>query len=114
AAGRRAEIDDSLPRFEQAAALVHLHQLIGRARAIAFALGAQDVGVVELPLEPQGRGVRAFSRRANARRERARARAAAVSLAHFNAPRAAQTCPRARGSSRDGAYAAVSASRGGR
>ena len=44
AAGRGAEIDDALARREQPVAVVELDQLEGRAGAIAFGMGARDVG----------------------------------------------------------------------
>ena len=77
AAGRGAEIDDALARLQQAVLVVDLEELVGGARAVALALGAGDVGVVELALEPALRG-RAVRLRAVFSRcfERARARAA--------------------------------------
>ena len=53
AAGRGAEIDHGLAWLEQAMLVVDLDQLVGRARAIAVALGLRDIGIVELPLQPE-------------------------------------------------------------
>ena len=58
AAGRGAEIDDARAGLQQAVLVVDLDQLVGRARAIALALGGGHVGIVELPLEPALRGGR--------------------------------------------------------
>ena len=55
AAGRNAEVDHRGDALEQAEALVQLDQFIGRAAAVAVGLGALDVRVVELALEPAGR-----------------------------------------------------------
>ena len=55
AARRDAEIDDPLRALEEAEALVELDQFVGGARAIALGLGALDIGIVELALEPAGR-----------------------------------------------------------
>ena len=52
AAGRGAKIDDAHSRLQKMIALVHLQQLIGRAGAISVALGARDIRVVELSLQP--------------------------------------------------------------
>ena len=52
AAGRGAEIDDARARLQQMVLVVDLDQLVGGARAIALALGARDIGIVELALEP--------------------------------------------------------------
>ena len=56
AARRDAEVDDRLDALQQSEALVELEQLVGRAAAVILGLGALDIGVVELPLEPAGRG----------------------------------------------------------
>ena len=63
AAGRGAEVDDALARLQQPVFVVDLDQLVGRPRAVALALGAGDVGVVELALEPALRGERCASSR---------------------------------------------------
>ena len=52
--GCYAEIDDPRRPLEQTETLVEFDQLIGRARSIAFRLGAPDIGVVELAFEPAG------------------------------------------------------------
>ena len=52
AAGRGAEVDDPLAGPEQLMLVVDLDQLIGRARAVAFAARLGDIGVVELAFEP--------------------------------------------------------------
>ena len=59
AAGRGAEIDHPRAILEQTMLVVDLDQLEGGPPAKAFALGARDVGVVELALQPQLRGQRA-------------------------------------------------------
>ena len=56
AAGRGAEIDNALARLEQLVLVVDLDELVGRARPVAFAARLGDVGIVELALEPAGRG----------------------------------------------------------
>ncbi|EPX85957.1 hypothetical protein ruthe_01679 [Rubellimicrobium thermophilum DSM 16684] len=53
---RAAQIDHPRTGLQKAEAVVDLDQLVGRARAIAFGLCAPDIGVVELPFEPAGRG----------------------------------------------------------
>ena len=53
AAGRRAEIDHRHAGFEEVMLVVDLDQLVGRARAIAVALGLRHIGIVELPLQPE-------------------------------------------------------------
>ncbi len=40
-------------RFQELVLVVDLGELVDRARAIAFALGARDVRIVELAFEPQ-------------------------------------------------------------
>ena len=50
--GARTQIDDALAGFEEPELVVELQQLEGRARAPAFAPGAQDIGIVELALQP--------------------------------------------------------------
>ena len=55
AAGRDAEVDHLSDALEEAEPLVELDQLVGGARAIALGLGAPDIGIVQLPLEPAGR-----------------------------------------------------------
>src|ERR1700730_16254263 len=59
---RGAEIDDSLALFQETIAGVDLKQLIGRAGAKTLQLGPCHIGIVELALEPQGRGKRSLSR----------------------------------------------------
>ena len=54
AAGRGAEIDDALAGLEELIFLVDLDELVGRARAIAFAPRLGDIRVVELAFEPAG------------------------------------------------------------
>ena len=63
AARRDAEVDDRLDALEQAEALVELEQFVGGAAAIALGLGAADIGIVELPLEPAVGDDRAAARR---------------------------------------------------
>src|SRR3954468_18861613 len=58
-ARRRTEVDDAPSGFEEAVLVVELDKLEGSARAPAFALGAGDIRVVELALEPGLRGDRA-------------------------------------------------------
>ena len=48
--------------FEEMQFVVDLDQLVGRARAIAVALGARDIRIVELAFEPERRGKRALLR----------------------------------------------------
>ncbi len=55
AAGRGTQIDDILARLENMIALVDLDQLESRALAIAFELGAHDIGIVQLALQPERR-----------------------------------------------------------
>ena len=55
AARRDAEVDDRLHALQQAEPLVELEQFVGGAAAVILGLGALDVGVVELPLEPARR-----------------------------------------------------------
>ena len=63
AAGRGAEIDHARAFLEEARLVVDLDQLVGGARANAFALGARDVRIVELALQPQlGRQLAALAR----------------------------------------------------
>ena len=52
AAGRSAKIDHARAFFEKMTLVVDLGQLEGGARAKALALGARDVRIVELALEP--------------------------------------------------------------
>ena len=52
AAGRGAEVDDPRAFLQQFRLVVDLGQLISRARAKPFALGADDVRIVELALKP--------------------------------------------------------------
>ena len=56
AAGRAAEIDDPAAGRQQMKALVELDQLEGGARAIAEPLRLGDIGIVQLPRQPFGRG----------------------------------------------------------
>ena len=58
AAWRRAEIDHSRTFFEKSRLVVDLHQLVSGTRAHAFALGARDVRIVELTLQPLAGGLR--------------------------------------------------------
>ena len=53
AAGRGAEIDHRDALLEEMVLVVDLDQLVGRARAIAVALGLRHIGIVELPLQPE-------------------------------------------------------------
>ena len=53
AAGGGAEIDHGDAMLEKAILVVDLDQLVGRARAIAVALGLRHIGIVELPLQPE-------------------------------------------------------------
>ena len=53
AAGRGAEIDHPRALPEQMVLVVDLDQLEGSATAKALAPGARDIGIVELPLEPE-------------------------------------------------------------
>ena len=55
AAGRRAEIHHARARLEQVKLVVDLGELIGGARAEAFALGAHHIGIAELALQPGAR-----------------------------------------------------------
>ena len=59
AAGRGAKIDHARARFQKVVLVVDLDQLVGRARAKAFALGARHIRIVELALEPELGGERA-------------------------------------------------------
>src|SRR5262249_7831341 len=52
AARRRAEISDARALFQEMKLIVDLGELEGRARAIAFALGARHIGIVDLTFEP--------------------------------------------------------------
>src|SRR4029077_11354325 len=52
AARRGPEIDHMRTRFEQAVLVVDLDQLVRGTRAHALALGAHDIRIVELALEP--------------------------------------------------------------
>ena len=52
-AGRCAEIDDQLAGLEELVFVVDLDELVGRARAEAFATRLSDIRVVELALEPR-------------------------------------------------------------
>src|ERR1700732_2754529 len=70
---RGAEIDDSLALFQETIAGVDLKQLIGRAGTKTLPLGPCHIGIVELALEPQGRGKRSLSRGLDAGFERASA-----------------------------------------
>ena len=56
AARRAAQIDHARAGQQEAVLVVQLQDLVGRAAAIALALGAGDIGVVKLPLQPQRRG----------------------------------------------------------
>ena len=78
---RGAEIDDAHVRLQQMIAVVHLQQLIGGAGTISVALGARDIGVVELALQPQRRGQRALARSLDSHFQRASARAAVAAVA---------------------------------
>ena len=55
AARCNAKIDDGLHTPQQPEALIELDQLVGRSAAIILRLGALDIGVVELPLQPPSR-----------------------------------------------------------
>src|SRR6185295_9196467 len=48
-----AQIDHTRAAFEQAMLVVDLDQLEGRARTETFALGARDIRIVELTLQPE-------------------------------------------------------------
>jgi hypothetical protein len=82
AAGRGAEIDDALTGLEQPVFLVDLEELVGRAGAIALASGLRHVRIVELPLEPEGRGERAFAGGLDSRLQRPSALAARAASGH--------------------------------
>src|SRR5262249_1626884 len=58
-AGRSAEVDNAPARFEETVLVIELHQLEGGPRAETFPLGAGDVRIVELALEPEFRRDRA-------------------------------------------------------
>ena len=51
--GRGAEIDHARAFLEEARLVVDLDQLEGGARAHALALGARDIRIVELALQPE-------------------------------------------------------------
>ena len=53
AARRRAEIDHRQAGFKEPVLVVHLDQLVGGARPPAVAFGLRDVGIVELPFQPE-------------------------------------------------------------
>ncbi len=53
AARRRAQVDDDLARLDQLVLFVDLLELVGRARAIAFALRQLDVGIVDMVVQPR-------------------------------------------------------------
>src|SRR5712672_466783 len=59
AAGRRPEIDHAGAGLKKVDLVVDLDELVGGARAHAFALGARHVRIVELAVEPELRGERA-------------------------------------------------------
>src|SRR3954469_12011382 len=61
-AGRSAEIDHPSAFLEQAMLVIDLNQLEGRPATKTFPLGARDVGIVELPLQPELRGQRTPAR----------------------------------------------------
>src|SRR4051794_39413965 len=56
AARRTAEIDDAVAGRQQMKTLVELDQLESGARAVAAKLCLGDIGIVELPRQPFGRG----------------------------------------------------------
>src|SRR5271165_439419 len=96
AARRGAEIDDALPGLEQLVFVGDLQELKGRARAIALAPGLRDIRVVELPLEPERRGERAFAGRLDAGLQRPAALAARAAADHRQRPRRCGPTPSSR------------------
>ena len=90
AAGRRAEVEHAHAGLQQVIAIVHLDQLVGRARAPALAFRARHIRVIELAFQPQCGGERALARRLHARLERAAARL--LVLAAGTLPASRQTC----------------------
>src|SRR5690606_22575086 len=60
AAGRRAEVDDAQPRLQQIELLVELQQLEGGTAAVAARPRLGDERIVDLALQPEGRGQRAL------------------------------------------------------
>jgi hypothetical protein len=79
---RGAEIDDSLALPQETVAGVDLKQLMGRAGPKTLPLGPCHIGIVELALEPPGRGRRAFPRGLDPRLERAAAFAPGRRVCH--------------------------------
>src|SRR4029077_16604245 len=63
AARRATEIDDPYARPQQMVALVELDQLEGGARVVPEAVRLGDIGIVQLTVEPFGRGRLAPPRR---------------------------------------------------
>jgi hypothetical protein len=59
-AGRTAQVDDARAALDQFEAIVDLGQLVGGARTHALGLGALDIGVRQLPLQPALAGGRAL------------------------------------------------------
>ena len=51
--GAAPEIDHVDAALEEMMLVVDLDQLVGRARAQAVALGLRDIGIAELPLQPE-------------------------------------------------------------
>ena len=50
-----AKIDDTRAGYQKMESVIQFHDLVGRASAIPFGLGAFDIGIVELPLQPARR-----------------------------------------------------------
>ncbi len=55
APGSRAEIQNPFPVSQQPKSLIDFDELVRRSRAQSFFLGAQDIGIVPLPLKPARR-----------------------------------------------------------
>ena len=82
AARRGAKIDDALAPFQHLVLVVDLDELVSRARPVAFAARLGDIGIVELALEPAGRGDRALAGHLDPRLERPSAFAARAARRH--------------------------------
>ena len=78
------------PGSKSSVFLVDLQQLVGRARPVALAAGLRDIGVVELALEPQGRGEGALARGLHPRLQRPAALAARAARSTLGVPAGAR------------------------
>ncbi len=87
AARRRAEIGDLLARPQKAIFVVDFQELEGGARTKTLSLGPRHIGIVELPIEPQGRREASLARRFHARFQAAAALAARRAGRFFHQPK---------------------------